>query len=71
MLQRSQAAHNRARDRALEKGNIPKAMYHMEMYLIQNKNKRLMPKVYREKVFNSMIKKYKDHVIKNGMIVKK
>lgn len=71
MFERSQAAHVKQRDKALHKGDISKAMYHTEMYVIQAKNKRVMPRNYRVKVYQTTKQQYKNYEAVNGLLKKK
>lgn len=71
VFKRSQAAHVKQRDKALERGDVGKAMYHAEMYIIQAKNERVMPRNYRAKVYQTTKKKYKEYEAINGLLQKK
>lgn len=71
VFERSQAAHAKQRDKALERGDISKAMYHTEMYVIQAKNKRVMPRTYRSKVYQTTKKQLKEYEAVNGLLQKK
>lgn len=69
-FKRSQAAHYKGFITNSE-NNLVVAMYHNRMYDAQNKAKRVLPKGYKEKAYQSVKEEFKNKHVVNGVIVDK